>query len=217
MEVKRCGSVAGMYYELIPGQDRYGFAHSDSEEFYEIPDWESSGGYQGATIHFLDFDIGMVHIPFDKKRNVCYGNPVYFDDFIYFLQGDFNRKEIALLKYLPEQCCEHVCRFNIEDISLYNLHIVTGDQVYVVGQENGLAGYYPARFVCPLEPKESIVCIEKNRLYINAWIEEGIENDRVTDKYKYYEKLIIKDFQGNVISEELGTLTLFQNGSWWLT
>lgn len=101
-----------------------------------------------------------------KKRNVCYGNPVYFDDFIYFLQGDFNRKEIALLKYLPEQCCEHVCRFNIEDISLYNLHIVTGDQVYVVGQENGLAGYYPARFVCPLEPNESIVCIEKNRLYI---------------------------------------------------
>lgn len=217
MDIKRCGSVSGMYYELIPGQKRYGFGHSDSEEFYEIPDWENAGGYQGATIHFLDFDTGLVHTPFDKKRNVCYGNPVYFDAFIYFLQGDFNRKEVLLFRYLPEKCRECVCRLNMDDISLYNLCLVAGDQIYVVSQENQLAGYYPVRFDCPMEPNESIVCIEKGRLYISAWVEEGIENGRITDQYRYYEKLIIKDFQGNIISEEIGNLTLFPDGNWWLT
>lgn len=80
----------------------------------------------------------------------------------------------------------------LEDVSLYSLHVVTGDQLYVVGEENGLAGYYTARFVCPLEPNESIVCIEKNRLYINAWIEKAEIWVPYGEVFKHYRSIKVK-------------------------
>ena len=61
---------------------------------------------------------------------------------------------------------------------------------------------------------ESVALIDNGKVYIDAWIEEGWddENDCATDDYKYYGKVIIKDFQGNVISEEIGSLYQGQEG-----
>jgi hypothetical protein len=60
--------------------------------------------------------------------------------------------------------------------------------------------------------------IDNGKVYIDAWIEEGWddENDCATDDYKYYGKVIVKDFQGNVISEEIGSLYQGQDGTWWI-
>ena len=42
------------------------------------------------------------------------------------------------------------------------------------------------------------------------------ERDCAKPEYRYYEKLVVRDFDGNVISEELGCLYQRPDGSWWI-
>ena len=70
--------------------------------------------------------------------------------------------------------------------------------------------------------KLSLIHIEmciRDRVYIEAWIEEGWddENNCGTDDYKYYDKIIVKDFAGNKISEEVGCLNKGPDGNWWIS
>ena len=41
--------------------------------------------------------------------------------------------------------------------------------------------------------------------------------DCATDAYQYYNRIIIKDFAGNTILEEIGCLNRSANGGWWLS
>ena len=61
--------------------------------------------------------------------------------------------------------------------------------------------------------------IEDGKVYLEKWVEEGWdrENDCATDAYQYYHKIIIKDFEGNTISEEIGCFNQSANGDWWLS
>ena len=45
-------------------------------------------------------------------------------------------------------------------------------------------------------------------------VESLRENDKITNDYSYYEKILIKDTTGNLISEEIGSLTQFPDGKW---
>lgn len=55
MEIEVFNEVLGERLEPILGQDRYYNSLSDSECFYEIPDWiNNTGYYQGAVIRFYD-------------------------------------------------------------------------------------------------------------------------------------------------------------------
>lgn len=241
MEIKRSSRVDGFYMQPVPGQARYYYSHSDLEEFYEIPGWLENGGYQGSCIHFFDLKTGMVQIPFPKERNVLYGDPIFCDGYLWFLQGDFNQRRITLFRYTPGLpgvgqndvgqygagghapgkpvlggCCTPVFQQTMDAFDLYNLHLI-GAPVHIISQNGKITCYYPQAFECPLAPNESLVYIEHGRLYFNAWVEEGVENDTVTDRYKYYDKLVVKDIQGNVLSEEKGCLCQFPDGSWWLT
>ena len=42
------------------------------------------------------------------------------------------------------------------------------------------------------------------------------ENNRAGEDYKYYDKLIIKDLDSNIIEEKIGSLHQSQDGTWWL-
>lgn len=83
--IKRLQEVSGIYIEKIIGQDRFAYAHSDTNDFYDLIEWSKSGGYQGSVILFFDFESGKVFKPFAKKRTVIYSNPVYAEGFYYFL------------------------------------------------------------------------------------------------------------------------------------
>lgn len=216
MEIKRCAQTDGIFLDLIPGQSRYYFNQSDTEQFYDIPGWLKNGGYQGSVINFFDFKTGVKYSPFSKERNVLYGTPVFCGGAIYFLRGDFNRNLLTLYQYLPETPPNPVFQQSLDQFDLYNL-MVMGDPVHIISQNNHkVCCYYPKPFECPEAPNESLIHIENGRLYFSAWIEEGVENDVITDRYKYYDKLIVKDCDGTILSEETGCLTLFPDGSWWL-
>ncbi len=214
MEIKKCAQTDGIYLDLIPGQSRYYFGQSDTEDFYDIPGWLENGGYQGSVIHFFDLETGTKYFPFSKERNVLYGHPIFCDEFIYFLRGDFHKNLLTLYQYLPGKAPNPVFMQSLDQFDLYNL-MVMGTPVHIISQSSKkLRCYYPKPFECPQAPNESLIHIEDDRLYFSAWIEEGVENDVITDHYKYYDKLIIKDYAGNILSEETGCLTHFPDGSW---
>ncbi len=42
-------------------------------------------------------------------------------------------------------------------------------------------------------------------------------NNCATEEYKYYEKMIVRDFKGNVLSETIGSLQQHPDGTWWIS
>ncbi len=216
--VRRFKEVNGKYIEKIYGQDRLAFAMSDNEDLYDLIAWSERGGYQGAVLYFYDFETGDVYQPFEKKRNVVYSRPEFADGYYYFLQGDYDAKTVVLYRYFPDDLLAPVVTLPLDDVDLYNLRIV-GNPVHIISQNEALRCYYPEAFSFPLEPNETVCFIEDGRVYIEAWIEEGWddENDRATDEYNYYHKVVVKDFHGNLISEEIGALGQAADGTWWMS
>lgn len=218
--IKEFNRIEGRYVEKIYGQDRFGYSQSDSMDFYDLIEWAEQGGYQGSELQFYDFYTGEVYKPFDKKRNVVYSAPVYVENFLYFLQGNYDKKKVTLYRYMPEKVLETVTDFNMEEVNLYNLAIV-GDPLFVISQDNedGFRCYYPEKISFSLQAQESVILIEDRKVYLEKWVEEGWdkENDCAMDTYQYYNKVIIKDFAGNTISEEIGCLNQSANGDWWLS
>ena len=78
MKFNRFDVVNGTCIEEIYGQSRYGYAKSDTTDFYEMEELMENGGYRGMTISFYDYETGKVYEPFGPKRNVLYGDPVFF-------------------------------------------------------------------------------------------------------------------------------------------
>ena len=215
--IKRFKEIEGRYIEKIIGQDRLAFAHSDTKDFYDLITWAKSGGYQGSVIMFFDFQSGNVYRPFAKKKNVVYSDPVYTEGFYYFLQGDYDEKRIALYRYIPEKVMEKVTELSTEEVNLYNLRII-GDSVHIVSQEDYFACYYPEKISFPAENNEHAIFVDDGKIYFEAWVEKGWddEKDRATDEYHYYCKVIVRDYEGNALSEDVGSICQASDGTWWI-
>lgn len=216
--IRRFNEVCGRTIEKIPGQDRFAFAHSDSNDFYDLAEWAESGReYYGSVLLFFDFETGNVYQPFEKRRNILCSSPVYAGGLYYFLRGDCGEKRITLYRCFPERLLEPVTELNAGEADLYNLCVV-GDPVHVISQRDSFECYYPERISFPAEPNEHAVFMEDGRIYFEAWVEEGWDEEKgcATDQYRYYSKVVVRDFQGRVLSEEVGALHQAADGTWWI-
>lgn len=215
--IKRFKEAEGRYIEKIVGQERFAFAHSDSSDFYDLIEWSKTGEYFGSIIMFFDFESGNVYKPFAKKKNVIYSNPVYTGGFYYFLQGDYSEKEIVLYRYIPEKILEKVTELSTDEIDLYNLRVV-GESVHIISQQDNFECYYPERISFPVAGNESAIFMDEGKIYFEVWIEEGWDDEKgcATDKYKCYDKVIIKDYKGNTLSEDVGAIYQAADGTWWI-
>ena len=218
MKFNRFKVVSGTYIEEIGGQSRIGYSMSDTMDFYDMVELSKKSVYQGSIISFYDYNNGRIYEPFTKQRNVLYGKPVYLKNYYWFLQGDYNKGIITLFRYLPDEIPEMITQINIEDVNLYNLQII-GDDLYIISEDDEFVCYYPESFRFLKNPHESVTMIADGKVYLSAWVEEGWddENDCATEEYKYYEKVIVRDFEGNVLSEELGCLNQRSDGTWWIS
>ena len=217
--IKRFDTVEGRYIEKIYGQDRLAYAHTDTSDLYDLVEWAERGGYPGSVILFYDLSNGKVYKPFRKKKNVAYTNPVYADGQYWFLQGDYGKGKVTLYRYLPGGKPEAVMAFGTDEVKLYNLRIL-GSEVHVLSQNGETAEcFYPEHFTMTLTPHQTVELIEDGKVYLEEWVEEGwdTEHDRATDKYKYYHKVIVKDMDGNTVSEEVGALYRSPDGNYWIS
>ena len=218
MIIKRFNKINGFYPEPISGQTRFAFSKNNFEDFYDIKEYLNYKDYRGQKLYFYDYDTANVYSPFEKTINIVYGVPIYFEGFFYFLQGDFNKNKISLYKYLPEKILENVVEFDIKDVNLYNLKLI-GNGVNIISGDDEFVCYYPSKFKFKLPSNEQVILIDEEKVYINAWIEEDFdeENNCAGDNYKYYEKLVIRDFWDRFISEEIGNLNKAEDGNWWIS
>lgn len=211
--------VKGEYVEEIPGQDRFAYEISDMEDLFEIEDIiKHVGSYQGSVLRFYDYQTGKVHLPFEQKKNISYGRVIFIDNSFYILQVDFNEGLANIYKYYPGESLEKITDHKIKDLSTYNLGLV-GSALHLISQDSdSLEIYYPHRKTVKLEGNESALLIDDGKAYINAWIEEGWddENNKAGEDYRYYDKLVIKDFDSNIIEERIGNLYQRPDGTWWL-
>ncbi|MFR6167037.1 MAG: hypothetical protein ACLUKE_02380 [Blautia wexlerae] len=113
---------------------------------------------------------------------------------------------------------ELIIQFNIADVDLYNLRII-GEDIYITSEDDEFVSYYPESFRFPTTPTESVRMIVDGKVYLSAWVEEGWDDDNncATEEYKYYEKVIVRDFKGNVLSETIGSLQQHPDGTWWIS
>ena len=216
---KEFSEINGQYLEEIPDQTRFAYGISDLDDFFEIEDIiKYDGFYKGSLIRFYDYQAGKVYLPFDLKENIAYGRPIYIGDIFYILQVDFNEGLANIYKYYPGESLEKIIDYKLKDLSTYNLSLI-GLDLHLISQDSDkLEIYYPYRKTLKLAENESALLIDDGKVYINAWIEEGWDEskDKAGEEYSYYDKLIIKDMDSNILSERLGNLHQSPDGSWWL-
>lgn len=213
MDIIRLPIINGITPDLLNGTERYAYGLSDFTDSLELEDWQEHGGYQGPVLYLYDLHENQVYVPFQKKKNVIYQMPLYCDDMIYFLQVDYDDKKVNLYRLSPNTAIEKITDLSIDEVNLYNIRLI-GEGVHITSQDESFICYYPEAFEIKLEINESVICIYDEKIYISAWIEEGVENDEITKDYSYYEKIRVKDKAGNLISEEIGSLTQFPDGKW---
>lgn len=216
---KEFKEITGEYVDEIPGQDRFGYAISDRGDFFEIEDIiKHNGTYKGAVIRFYDYQTRKVYLPFEHKKNISYGKTIYIGNVFYILQVDFNEGLANIYKYYPGEIPEKVFDYKIKNLSTYNLELV-GNDLHLISQDSeSLEIYYPYRKSVKLAGNELALLIDDGKVYINAWIEEGWDDEKNQEgeDYCYYEKLIIKDFDSNIIEERIGNLYQRPDGTWWI-
>lgn len=216
---KEFSEITGQYVDEIPGQDRFAYGTSDMDDFFEIEDIiKHDGFYKGSLIRFYDYQTGKVYLPFEQKKNISYGKTIYIGDVFYILQVDFNEGLANIYKYYPGQILEKVFDYKIKDLSTYNLELI-GNDLHLISQDSeNLEIYFPYRKTVKLAGSESVLLIDDGKVYINRWIEEGWDDEkgRAGEDYSYYDKLIIKDFNSNIIEERIGNLYQRHDGTWWL-
>lgn len=216
VQINRFESIIGGQVQEIYNQRRFGFHLSEGIELYEIEEViRYDGSYPGMTIQFYDFETGKVYCPFELKRNVGYGDVRYLNGLYYFLQCDYEARIVNVIEYLPGKEPRVFVSFNMNEVELGNLRII-GNGINIVSSLNTFQSYYPKQFQMDLEPPESVILIDEDKVYCSKWIEEGYdyEKNMQTNDYKYYEQLIIRDLNGNKISEETGNISDHNNRVW---
>lgn len=212
MEIRRMKEVNGICMNRIDGQFRFGVGYTDYQEFFEIAEYVSKESYKGNQILICDFMTGDVFKPFLQEENVAYDRMRCIDGKYYFLKADFNKKLVSVINWSAVGEIKVELEIPMEKVNLYNL-CPMGTTLHLISQDNSLKCYYPREFEIPLEPEETVVEIDGDKIYCSSFVEEG----ELGKDYKYYEKLIIKDINGKVISEEIGSIDRGADGKWWLS
>ncbi|TDM39376.1 hypothetical protein ETI06_09970 [Macrococcoides goetzii] len=217
MKIYNFSIVGGHYVTTIKGQQQFGFGHSGDGDFSDIKEIiDREGYYKGMTIRFYNLETGEVYEPFQLNQNVTYGDVIFHDGLFYFLQADFNEKVVRLISFYPEKVKKVITNLSMIDIQLNKLMLI-GDSVNIVHHGDMFISYYPEQFEIDIDVDDTVVMIDENKVYINQWIEEEEILEDGQMHYNWYNKLLIKDFAGKLLSEEIGMLQQHNDGSWWLS
>lgn len=218
--MRRFRTIQGIAIEKIPGQNRYASGNTDIQDFTDAEDWLEEGGYPGQNVYFYDLATGDVEAPFAKKKNTVFSRPLFSDGKLYILAGDFTAGTLRLYGWTWGEKPEVITELPLKDVDLYNLSLM-GEGVHIVSQEAGklFRCYYPEKFSFAIRSNETAECISDRKVYLSAWHEDGWdeENNRMSEHYRYYESVTVRDFAGQVLSEETGSLCQDDQGTWWLS
>lgn len=225
MKIRRFDRINAQYIEEIDGQSRYYYYTAQNlTDFYDVVEYKllkNGKSFAGTDLYFLDTKTGKTYQPFAPEKNVLISNNIiFYNGKIYFIKADFNIDLLIVYKYLPGEEPEVVVMRMLHDTKLYNLGLIPGDdQVYLIGEgdeeeENTTEiCYFPEQFTIQEDPDETLLLIHDHQLYFDRDVEIYDDDDNYVDSY---DEIVIKDFKGNVVHREKGTLQLLADGHWWI-
>ena len=139
------------------------------------------------------------------------------------LVGDLKQEDLFFVPWghhrLIIDRCKEDTEFGMDEVNLYNLTII-GEKVRVISScGDKFSCYYPKKLSLTLRNHEAVVLMTEDKIISEEWVEEGLddENDCATDSYKLYYKVIIRDFDRNNISEEIGSIHQAPDGTYWIS
>ena len=216
--LKRFKESNGIYIADIAGQVRLAYSLSSNIDFYDLQNWPEQESCPGMILRFFDLHDGNVYQPFESQEGVIYGEPLYAQGCYWFLQAIRPSRKIVLYRYQLSGIPEAITGFSMDAVDTYNFSLM-GDKLHVTSQNHDtFVCYYPERFAFSLGVHETAVFIDDDKVYLENWIEEGwdSENDRPGEDYRFYDEVIVRNFQGDLLSRETGTLYQSRDGSWWI-
>lgn len=77
----------------------------------------------------------------------------------------------------------------------------------MISRSEEMRCYYPEQFSIKLSARESVIEIVDNHIYCSCWEEEGVAECEITEDYKYYEKLIVRNSSVMWCQRNQGALT----------
>lgn len=146
MDMIRLPIVKGITPTLLDGTDRYAYSLSDFVDAWDLKDWQENGGYQGSVLYLYDLYENKVYVPFEKKRNIVYQMPLFYDDMIYFLQVDYDNQTVNLYRVSPSVELEKVTDLSIGEVNLHNIGL-TGEDVHITSQDESFVDYSQVKLV----------------------------------------------------------------------
>ena len=206
--------IQGRKKKKIAGQERFKYSKSDYEDLHDLIPIIEKGDYPGCELIFYDLRTLLMYRPFDKVWDVGYSDPVFIDDAFYILEVDYGLRLVSLYKYYPEKEIELIDVLDRDEVNLYNLKVVEYP-LHIISQdrENYFHCYYPEKFSFQLGEGENVVSIVDGKVYVEKWL----EGDCPSQNCRYYHKIIVKDYEGNVLSEEIGSINDGLDDEWWIS
>lgn len=226
MEFKKVEKITGhgLLLERIKGQQRFYYLNDSKADvlYFEInPSLFKHDAIEGDKPQFYDLKNGKIYEPIKSQDNVIYSDDIlYFNSYIYFIQLNLNNWILTLFEYSPGKELNKKFVRVVDDLNLYNLHLVFGDDgPYIVGEEHGYEeiteiGIYPKNFRAKRDDfGDELTLIKDHQLYFDTMVDE---HDEAGNFVENYDAIVVKDFSGNFICREKGTMKFLHDGTWWI-
>ncbi len=204
------------YIEHVPGATNEWYYGIDYEhgDLYEAEDIFKAGKkIKGRTLRIVHYPDGCVYDPVPKTEGCYSERPIFFENSIYIINVDFKKGLIQIIRF---ECTEHKTSIHAElplsEIKkCYNLILHTSPLTLTrQGFDNDFQIIWPEKVSIKMEDHDSFFLRDGDKLYFNRWYEEGEGAD-----YRYWEKTIIKDLNGNVLETFPGDVMVMPNGEFW--
>ncbi len=188
------------------------YEHGDLYEAEEI--FRAGGTVTGRTLCLLRYPEGETFFPLPKREGTYPGEPVYFEDGIWFVNVDFPRGVIEIRRF---DCRSFTTGISAE-IPLasvkncYNLSLQTAPLTLTrqcVG-ENEFEIVWPERASFRMGDHDSFFLRNGDDLYFSRWHETG-----EGPEYRWWTETIVRDTEGNEREALPGDLMRMPNGEIW--
>ena len=204
------------YIEPVPGgtPDWYYGISREHGDLYEAEELFRQGRpVRGNTLCLVHYPDGSVYQPLQKQEGTYFDRPVYLNGQIFLLQADFpggvirifsfscQSHETALLVSLPLAAVR-----NCYNLMLHISPLCLTRQ----GNDDWFEIIWPEQVRFEIQPRESFFLRQGDRLYFNAWLEEGEGDD-----YRYWEETHIRNLQGELTEILPGDVRIMPNGEMW--
>lgn len=212
MKFDKFSPVTGNDLTIVQGQSRYGVDCQDSAiDIYDLTTekyWQKNP-FPGNQLVFFDFQTKQKFEPIPRKENQFFFSIIYQNGYFYFLHAQLDQSQLTLFKYLPSQKPEIIHQISLTDLHTSNLTLVHGkSHAWIASFDENIDFYYPQKFSVVDEPDQCLQFIDDNKLYF-----EQDSDFYSNNEYEHIpDRIIIKDFDDNVLNNMQGNIILLSNG-----